>query len=128
MSYPINDHRKMRRGKWFFFPFIAILFALALGGIVMLLWNAVLPQLLHVSQISYWQSVGLLALCRILFGNFGRGGNRGKFQRDYMRGAARNMQEKWKEMTPEERTRFRNEWRERCRHRPDDRQQPPQEN
>ncbi|XZF14023.1 hypothetical protein ACTHGU_19775 [Chitinophagaceae bacterium MMS25-I14] len=122
MSYPFNDYRKRPRGKWLFFPFIAALMVLVLGCIVMLLWNAILPRLLHVPEISYWQAVGLLVLCRILFGNFGRGGGHRMQNRDHMRNRGGMMREKWKEMTPEERARFKSEWREHCRRRNDNRQ------
>ena len=43
--------------------------------VVQLLWNHVLTDILPVSAISYWQALGLLALCKLLFGGFpgGRG-------------------------------------------------------
>jgi hypothetical protein len=43
---------------------------------VMLLWNALLPNLLGAADINYLQAAGLLALCRILFGGLGLGGLR----------------------------------------------------
>jgi hypothetical protein len=48
------------------------------GGIVMLLWNWLLPPLFGWPQITIWQGFGLLALCRILFGGLGRGGHRSR--------------------------------------------------
>lgn len=46
----------------------------AVTGIVMLLWNCLLPDLIPgVSPLGYWQALGLLILCRILFGGL-RGG------------------------------------------------------
>jgi hypothetical protein len=39
----------------------------------MRLWNGVLPELLSVRPIAYWQSVGLLLLARILVGGFQHG-------------------------------------------------------
>ena len=53
------------------------------------------------------QAVGVLALCRILFGGFGHHG----FHRSNFR---RRMAERWEHMTPEERERFRQRMRERC--------------
>lgn len=47
---------------------IATLVCLGFGFVVMQLWNAVLPDLLAVRSISYWQAVGLLVLCRLLVG------------------------------------------------------------
>ena len=43
------------------------------GGVVMLLWNWLLPPLFGWPRITIWQGFGLLALCRILFGGVGGG-------------------------------------------------------
>ena len=49
---------------------------IALGGeVVRLLWNWLLPPLFGWAQITFWQALGLLALCRILFGGFGLHGS-----------------------------------------------------
>src|SRR5258706_15128868 len=41
----------------------------AIGGeIVLELWNWLLPQLFSWRQITFWQALGILLLCRILFG------------------------------------------------------------
>lgn len=106
-------HRK--KGLFFFFPLIALALLLAFGGIVMLLWNAILPDLLGIQFITYWQAVGLLLLCRILFGNFGKG-RPGAGTPPQWKGRSQ-WREKWMNMTPEERERMKEEWRERCRRR-----------
>src|SRR4051812_49237895 len=66
------------RGKWIFIAPLAIggivLFAFLGGAIVMLLWNWLLPPLFGWPVVTFWQALGLLALCRILFGGFGRHG------------------------------------------------------
>ncbi len=67
-----------RRKRMLLFAPLAIL-ALALfifvgGEVVRLLWNWLLPTLFGWKQITFWQAVGLLALCRILFGGLGRHG------------------------------------------------------
>ena len=56
---------------------------IAIGGEVVLhLWNWLLPTLFGWRQITFWQALGLLALCRILFGGFGgRGFHRSNFRR-----------------------------------------------
>lgn len=93
----------MRR-KWIFIVPAAILgmllFTAIGGGLVMKLWNWLLPALFGWRQITFWQALGLLALCRILFGGFGGRG----FSRS---GVRRRMAERWEHMTPEERERFR---------------------
>ena len=87
------------------------LFVFIGGEIVMRLWNWLLPMLFGWRQITFWQAIGILALCRILFGGFG--GHRSG--RSNMR---RRMQERMAEhyatMTPEERERARQSWRGRC--------------
>jgi len=39
--------------------------------IVMSLWNAILPAVIGVKLISFWQALGILVLSKILFGGFG---------------------------------------------------------
>ena len=52
------------------------------GEVVMHLWNWLLPSLFGWKAITFWQAIGLLALCRILFGGMcGHGGNRSSFRR-----------------------------------------------
>jgi hypothetical protein len=83
---------------------------IAIGGeVVMHLWNWLLPTLFGARQVTFWQAVGLLALCRILFGGFRLGGGP---HRSYSR---RRMAERWERMTPEERERLRQEFRGRGR-------------
>ncbi len=38
-----------------------------LGYPVMLLWNWLMPQLFGLSEITFWQAIGLNLLCTILF-------------------------------------------------------------
>ncbi|MEJ7677347.1 MAG: hypothetical protein WKG06_05630 [Segetibacter sp.] len=100
-----------KRKFWFpFFPLIMIVMALVLGLIVMLLWNAVLAPVLHVSTLSYWQAVGLFILSRILFGGFRRGGN---FQGKPGWSGGPPWRQKWMNMSEEERAKFRKEWTKR---------------
>ena len=88
------------RWKWIFIVPLAILgiaaFVFIGGQLVLHLWNWLLPPLFGFPQVTFWQALGLLALCRILFGGFGwRGSGRSK-------------------MTAEERERFRARIRARC--------------
>jgi hypothetical protein len=50
---------------------LGILFIGALGIVVMFLWNWLIPSIFHAETIDLWQALGLLALSRILFANFG---------------------------------------------------------
>ena len=51
---------------------------LAVALIVMWLWNCILPEVVGVKSINYWQAMGILVLSKILFGGF-RGGARKKW-------------------------------------------------
>lgn len=73
------------------------------GGMVMLLWNWLVPPIFGWPVITFWQAVGLLALCRILFGGFGMRG----------RGPRRRIADRCQRMTPEEREKLRERMRER---------------
>ena len=108
----------MRR-KWIFIVPAAlvgmVLFIFVGGEVVRLLWNWLLPPLLGLRQITFWQALGILALCRILFGGFGVHGGRQPHYRGRMADRmAERVAERWQHMTPEERDRFRQRMRERC--------------
>jgi hypothetical protein len=51
--------------------FLAALFALAFGWLVMLLWNWLMPPLFGLREITYWQGFGLVVLAKLLFGAVG---------------------------------------------------------
>lgn len=100
-----------KRKRFFSFAIFGLAFVFLGGLLVMLLWNAILPSvILSVGKLNYWQAIGLLILSKILFGGFkGRPNNGdGRFR------GAQKWREKLHNMTPEEREKFRNEWRERC--------------
>jgi hypothetical protein len=98
----------VKRNKWIFFagPLALALFVWIGGEVVMHLWNWLLPVLFGWQLITFWQALGLLLLCRILFGRWNHSGN------DHSR-CHRTSDEKWKKMTPEEREKFRIEMRAR---------------
>jgi hypothetical protein len=74
---------------------LLILAAIAiLASAVMWLWNLVVPALFAgAHNIDYSHALGLLVLCRILFGGFR--GHRGGWGRGHWR--------RWAAMTPQER-------------------------
>ena len=81
-----------------------------LGFAVMLLWNALLPELFRAPPLQYWQALGLLILSRVLFG-----GLRGRGWHGHWR--QRMCRERWENMTPEERAQLREHFQRRCGHR-----------
>lgn len=100
--------------KFFIF---AVLFLTIGGFITMYLWNWLIPALFSGPVITFWQTVGLLILSKILFGGFGRGGRGGwkynsrkekcmhwkeKFDDTWKE----KMEEKFKGMSDEEKEKF----------------------
>jgi hypothetical protein len=98
--------RGHRIARIFKFVLFAALGVAAFSFVVMSLWNWLLPALFGFSRITYWQAVGILVLSKILFGGI-RGSGAAMFWR-------RRMMERWAQMTPEEREKFRAGLRERC--------------
>ena len=99
--------------KWYFIAPLGILamvlFAFLGGEVVLHLWNWLLPPLFGWRPLTFWQALGLLALCRVLFGHHGwRGHGRSNF-RQRMKERCGQMSR----MTPEEREKFRQAMRER---------------
>lgn len=87
----------MYKGRFIFFPLAACGFIALIGYVVMLLWNNILPEVLGVNTITFWQATGIFVLCKILFG-FGKGGG-GRFRE-------KMMQRRLAAMNGNERSRF----------------------
>lgn len=112
-------HRNKRK-MWFpFFPFIIIAGMLLLGLAVKLLWNAIAQPLFNAPLLTYWQAVGLLVLCRILFGNL-RGRQSGGC---YGKRGGPPWRDKWMNMSEEEKAKFKEKMKRRFDP-PPDKQQP----
>ncbi|HMF77390.1 MAG TPA: hypothetical protein VK604_17160 [Bryobacteraceae bacterium] len=85
----------------------AVLAVAAISFFVMSLWNVLMPDIFAVRAISFWQALGLLILSKILFGGFrphAGGGTRWR----------RRMIDRWEQMTPEEREKFKQGMRRGC--------------
>jgi hypothetical protein len=91
---------------------VALIAALAIavfGSVFMSLWNWLTPAVFGWRPITFWQALGLLVLSRFLFGGFrGRTG--------WGPGWRGRMWDRWEQMTPEERDKFRQGMRGRCGH------------
>jgi len=90
--------------------FIAPLILAALAGfsfITMLLWNAILPEILHLPLITFWQAAGLLILSRLLFGFNGPRGGGHHHHNPHHRG---DFREKFDNLNPQEREEFKRRW------------------
>jgi hypothetical protein len=93
----MKKHRILRGLKFLLFILLA---ATVFSFVVMWLWNRLMPAIFSLHAISFWQALGLLVLSRILFGGFhGRPG--------FAMHWRQRMMERWEQMTPEEREKFR---------------------
>jgi hypothetical protein len=104
--------KKLFYERRFIFIPIGVAAILALVSfVVMQLWNNLLPDIIHVGTITYWQAMGIFVLCKILFGfgpKGGRGGGAPWMRRKQM------MQERLAGMTAEERDHFKQQMKNRC--------------
>ncbi len=91
----------------FLFILIAPLALAVFGFVVMHLWNWLAAAVFGWHLVTFWQAVGILILARILFGRFRGPVGPGMFWRH-------RMIERWEQMTPEEREKFRQGLRGRC--------------
>ncbi len=92
---------------------MAALALLALSLLIMLLWNWLAPGLFNGKPINLWQAAGLLVLAKILFGSFGQR----SWSKNYnvSRQAWKiKFEQKWQQMTPEEKERFKQNFAYRC--------------
>ena len=87
------------RRRFIFFPLIGLAFLALVSFAVMQLWNNLLPDIIHVNTITFWQALGIFILSKILFG-FGKGSRMGP---PWM---CERMGERFKNMTDEERQVF----------------------
>jgi hypothetical protein len=66
---------------------IAKFFFIGIGAIaifttvIMLLWNWLIPAIFNLSEITFWQSLGVIVLAKILFGGMHHGSHH--FHRNY---------------------------------------------
>ena len=102
--------QERRRGAWIkyaiFIPVAIAAGVFVFGSIVMLLWNALLPAVIGVHTITFWQALGILVLSKILFGGFSGHHNHHR--------SHHGRHEKWMHLTPEQREKMKAEWKNRC--------------
>jgi hypothetical protein len=83
------------KGKCWKIALMVLVGIAAMGLVVMLLWNWLVPALFAGKEIGYLQALGILVLSKLLFGGFRGHGCRGRWHR-----------QRWENMTPEEREKF----------------------
>lgn len=91
-------HHRRHPGR---FGMMFIVIAVVMTLVVMTLWNAIMPDLFGLKTLSFWTALGLLVLCRVLFGGMGMGPMMFKMAREH-----RQLHERWMNMSEEERQTF----------------------
>lgn len=104
-NYPSRKYNPL---KILFFGVVFIILAAAMSAVVMLLWNAILPEVAGVKPLTFWKAAGLLLLAKILFSGFG--GRR--FGRK--RSKPNHWRNKWMQMSSEERHEAKSRWKAYC--------------
>jgi len=109
----------MNRNKkkfWLAFPCIIAAIGLFIW-FFQWLWNIVLPDVLGVKTITYWQSLGILLISKILFG--GLANAKEKFKNRNHFGGPDHMKDNWKQKfetqfcaSEEEREKFKEMWKQ----------------
>ncbi len=94
----------MRRFKFLKIAMMVIIIFSLVSGIVMFLWNWLMPELFGLPVITFWKAAGLLLLSKILFGGFKKSHN-GPNGPPWKK----HWQEKWQNI-PEEK---REKWKQR---------------
>ena len=109
--------------RWFVRKVVGVLLlfvvaVVVLSYVTMLLWNALVPELFHGPALTLFQAAGLLLLSHILL----RGASPWRHSADWGRRRwRRRFEEKLRSMSPEDRERFAQSFRERgwgCGHGP----------
>jgi hypothetical protein len=63
-----NEERKCCRRRCWKFPLMIIGIVAIKSAVVMLLWNALIPELFHGPVLNYLQALGVTVLAKLLFG------------------------------------------------------------
>ncbi|MCF3652419.1 hypothetical protein [Synoicihabitans lomoniglobus] len=96
----------------FLIPVAIVVFLGVFTWAVQALWNGVLVDVVAVSPITYWQALGLLVLCKILFG--GWPGGRCRHHDCGPRARREKLAQDWSSMDPAKRDQLRAKMKRWC--------------
>ena len=104
-----------KKSRRFWVPALMLAMAAVFATITMLLWNALLPRLFGLPVLSWLEALGLLALCRVLFGGISGGfGRRAGIRHIGCGGSGENLfRGRWGAMSDEQRRHLAEEIRKR---------------
>jgi hypothetical protein len=112
----------MKRGMWvgkiLMFVLIGIFIAFGFVMGTMYIWNWLVPELFSGPIINFWQTLGLLVLSKIFFWSFG---SRCHCRQGHANGPWKYYwKDKWSNMAPEDRERFKQKMKEKWCYKPED--------
>lgn len=81
------------------------------GYLFMLLWNAIIPSVFGMPELTFWTAIGLLLIAKLLFGGFRSGHHRHGHKGGWWR---YRLQKKMAGMSPEEREEFKKSYFGKC--------------
>lgn len=97
----------------FLFILVPVAFISAAAFATMGLWNWLMPSLFGIGTLTFLKALGIFALARLFFGGRGFGGWRrnrfafaGPYNMRHREEWQQRMQEKWQNLTPEQRAKF----------------------
>ncbi len=96
------------KGKIALYILLAIAMFFVVSAIVMVLWNNLLPEILGVKTINFWQAAGILILSKILFGGLS---SKNGFGQEKFR---KLKEEQMSGMSEEQKEKFKEAWKKRC--------------
>lgn len=88
------------KGYWFAkIALMVILFFTVVTGVVMYLWNWLMPDIFSLRPITFWEAAGILLLSKILFGFGKKGGHHpgGPSWKHKWGGMTEDQKNQWKE-------------------------------
>jgi Ca2+/H+ antiporter, TMEM165/GDT1 family len=97
--------------RCFFIPLL-IVGIFVVSGVVMLLWNWIIPGISTLSPLTYWQAMGIFILSRILFGGFRFHSHRGGYR--HVHRFHTKIKDRFMDMNEDEKQQFKNQWKKRC--------------
>jgi len=93
---------KTWRRKALLIPLAFVLFIFLFSFIAMYLWNNILPIVIGVHTITFWQTLGIIILARILFGGFPY-----RHKGPALYAHKNSIREKWNQLSPEQKEKIR---------------------
>jgi len=108
----MTNKEKSDLKRFIFFVPLIIALIFVMGFVIQYLWNALLPEIIGVGTVTYWQAMGILLLSKILFGGFSGGKDKKSKKRNCKKSKISDLKEKWNQLDDEQKEKIKREWLE----------------